>query len=273
MEGEHHRYRTVLTIAGSDGSGGAGIQADIKTIESLGCHALSTITALTAQNTLGVEKVLPVPAEFITRQIEVLLRDITIDAIKIGMLGSCEAIDAVADAVQAVTSCPTVLDTVICSSSGTPLLPQECINRFIEKLFPITTLITPNLPETARLLGMATLPESRMETERAAEKLLKLGCSAALVKGGHMQGPLCEDLLVWSEGREWFSGERIATRNTHGTGCTLSSAIAANLALGTSLPEAVGNAREYLREAMKAGASRVLGHGSGPLCHLWLARQ
>lgn len=272
MKHEGRRYRTVLIIAGSDGSGGAGIQADIKTIESLGCHALSAITALTAQNTLGVEEVLPVPAEFITRQIEVLRHDIQIDAIKIGMLGTCEAIDAVTDAVLSSTCCPTVLDTVICSSSGTPLITPECIDLFTEKLLPIATLITPNLPETARLLNMKTLPESRKEIEHAAGKFLELGCNAILVKGGHMQGALCEDLLAWQEGMQWFSADKIVTRNTHGTGCTLSSAIAANLALGADLPEATEKARNYLREAMRAGASRVLGHGSGPLCHLWQSR-
>lgn len=272
MKHEGRRYRTVLTIAGSDGSGGAGIQADIKTIESLGCHALSAITALTAQNTRGVEEVLPLPAEFITRQIDVLRKDICIDAIKIGMLGTCEAIDAVSSTILSSTCCPTVLDTVICSSSGTPLITPECIELFTEKLLPIATVITPNLPETARLLNMKTLPESRKEIEHAAGKFLELGCNAVLVKGGHMPGAHCDDLLAWQEGMQWFSAKRIVTRNTHGTGCTLSSAIATNLALGSSLPEATEKARHYLQEAMRAGASRILGHGSGPLCHLWQSR-
>ncbi|MCW8799090.1 MAG: bifunctional hydroxymethylpyrimidine kinase/phosphomethylpyrimidine kinase [Prosthecochloris sp.] len=267
-------YTTVLSIAGSDGSGGAGIQADLKTIAALGCYGLSAITALTAQNTCDVESFTAVEPEFISHQIDVLNKDIRIDAIKIGMLGSQKAIGSIACSIRKMKSLrPIVLDTVLISSSGSHLLPEESIDELKRELFPLARLITPNLPEASKLTGRTELPSSKTEIRKVAEELLITGPEAVLVKGGHMQGDRCEDLLLSGREERWFSSPRISTVNTHGTGCTLSSAIACFLAKGRGLEDAVAEGRNYLLGALEAGSFFRLGKGSGPLDHLYRYRQ
>ncbi len=265
-----NNYSTVLTIAGSDGSGGAGIQADLKTCAALGCYGLSVLTALTAQNTCGVVSMMPVQPEFISRQIAVLKTDIRIDAIKIGMLGSREAIGAISQNIQDIANAiPVVLDTVLMSSSGHQLVPDDSIEAIKSELFPLARLVTPNLPEASRLAGRSTLPSSRTGIRKVAEKILLQGPGAVLVKGGHMRGNICSDLLLSNTEERWLSSPRIDTLNTHGTGCTLSSAIACFLAKGMELEPAVENGRAYLIGALEAGSTFCLGKGSGPLHHLY----
>jgi hydroxymethylpyrimidine/phosphomethylpyrimidine kinase len=261
-----HAYTTVLTIAGSDGSGGAGIQADLKAIAACGCYGLSVITAVTAQNTMGVTDSLAIPATFIGRQFEAIADDIRIDAIKIGMLGSPEAAEAVAELIGQLKVVPVVLDTVLRSSSGKSLFSDDSMDS-MKRLFPLATLITPNLPEAALLTGREKSPSTRDEIELTALQLHRAGGSSVLVKGGHSEGSECSDCLL-HEGRVyWFSNQKIVTKNTHGTGCTLSSAIASGLAKGFEMEDAVRKAIAYTRSALEAGASWSLGHGNGPLNH------
>ncbi len=262
------RYDTALTIAGSDGSGGAGIQADLKTFAALGCYGLSVITAVTAQSTTGVAGLFALPADFVAKQLEVLLGDIEVDAVKIGMLAAGETITAVGEAIRRRLGVPLVLDTVLTSSSGMDLLPPEAGDLMARELFPLSTLVTPNLREAAVLAGLQRTPSSRSEMERAAELLLHRGAPAVLVTGGHLAGETCDDFLLSEKGEEWFSAPKVPTRNAHGTGCTLSSAIAAHLARGFELHDAVRRAKIYTLEALRAGAPFVLGKGSGPLRHL-----
>ncbi len=263
-----NKYTTVLTIAGSDGSGGAGIQADLKTFAALECYGLSVITALTAQNTTGVKSVHPLPERFIREQLQTIFSDISVDAVKIGMLGSIGAIKAISALLRELKyPGAIILDTVLGSSGGTPLLPPEAISLMQKELFPLATLITPNLPETALLTHMQYPPLTRSEIERSALKLLKTGAGSVLIKGGHGEGDECRDCLVYDNQYFWFSSIRIATGNTHGTGCTLSSAIAAFMAKGESLENAVSKAKGYLNEALRGGADYHLGRGNGPLHH------
>ncbi len=267
-------YTTVLTIAGSDGSGGAGIQADIKTFAALECFGLSVITALTAQNTIGVRSVYPVDEKCITEQFRSISEDIAIDAVKIGMLGSTSAIKTVASLIKELQGNPPVIvDTVLASSGGRPLLPPEAIPLMKKELFPLASLITPNLPETALLTGMKEPPATQEAIESAAVQLLETGAAAVLVKGGHGEGEECHDCLLYDNSFFWFSSKKIITGNTHGTGCTLSAAIAAFMAREESIDSAVGMAKEYINEALQAGAAYNLGNGCGPLHHLhrlWL---
>ncbi len=259
----------VLSIAGSDPSGGAGIQADLKTFAALGCHGMAAITALTAQNTGGVSAVHLPPAAFVAEQVRMVLADVDVAAVKVGMLGSPAIVEAVADALAAVTV-PIVLDPVLVATSGAILGDDAVITAMRARLFPLARVVTPNLAETARL---AAIPEpADAAAIEAAARRLRDGPAAWLIKGGHGTGNTAADYL-WdgalgkgATGR-WYASPRIATRNTHGTGCTLSSAIAAWLARGLTLDEAVARAKDYLDGAL-AGADRLtVGRGHGPVDH------
>lgn len=262
-------YVTVLTIAGSDGSGGAGIQADLKTIAAAGCYGLSVITAVTAQNTLGVAASFQLPGSFIREQFETLASDIRIDAVKIGMLGSVEAAGTVAGLLGSLDGIPVVFDTVLRSTAGQELFPEHALALMKSQLFPAASLVTPNLPETALLAKLARAPKSRSEVEAAATKLALEGARSVLVKGGHGEDGSCRDCLLHEGSFHWFENPAIETGNTHGTGCTLSSAIAAQLALGLGMVDAVAWGVSYTRSAIEAGAALRLGGGHGPLQHFF----
>ena len=254
----------VLVIAGSDSGGGAGIQADIKTITALGAYAATAITALTAQNTLGVHGVLPVPPAFIRQQIEVVMGDIGADVVKIGMLGDTATIEAVAEALGAYArGVPVVLDPVMVAKGGQALLAQQAVAELRRLLLPGAAVLTPNLPEAEALTGMRIRTEAEMRP--AAKALLAMGVSAVLLKGGHLDSDTVVDLLAQPDGMEAFAAPRITTRHTHGTGCTTASAVAAGLAQGLSLRVAVLRARAYVRAAIAAAPG--LGQGHGPLDH------
>jgi hydroxymethylpyrimidine/phosphomethylpyrimidine kinase len=256
----------ALTIAGSDSSGGAGIQADLKTFAALGVYGASAITALTAQNTQGVEAVLVVPPDFVARQIKVVARDLNIAAVKIGMLATGEIIEAVAGALETLPGVPVVLDPVMVAASGDVLLDEDAIDTLRTVLLPRATLITPNLPEAAKLLGEAEAKDERAMSEQAIA-LRRLGAKAVLIKGGHAEGDRAVDLLVDDEGELRLEAARVKTRNTHGTGCTLSSAVAAELAKGMSLREAVASAKTYVTVAIAAADQIEIGRGRGPVHH------
>ena len=254
----------VLVIAGSDSGGGAGIQADIKTITALDAFAATALTALTAQNTLGVHAVHPVPLDFIARQIEVVMTDIGADVIKTGMLGDSSVIDTVCEALDRFApGVPVVVDPVMVAKGGQSLLAAEAVDQLRRRLLPMAAVITPNLPEAEALTGMtiASVADMRM----AATTLLALGVPAVLLKGGHLPGDEVVDLLATPDGIEAFAAPRIQTRHTHGTGCTTASAVAAGLAQGMGLREAVVRAREYVRAAITSAPG--LGGGHGPLNH------
>lgn len=256
--------KTVLTIAGSDPSGGAGIQADIKTITVHGLYAMSAVTALTVQNTLGVSAVETVSTSLVAQQIDCVFEDIRPDAVKIGMLGSAAVIQAVAQRLRFYHTENIVLDPVMVSTSGHRLLDEQAIELLKQELFPLARVITPNLPEAEALCGFSV--QNEMEMERAARFLSEQSGVAVLLKGGHLTGR-ADDLLY--EGREahWLSGERVSNPNTHGTGCTLSSAIACHLAQGEDLLKSVRQAKSYLTGTLKAGLN--LGKGNGPLNHMY----
>jgi hydroxymethylpyrimidine/phosphomethylpyrimidine kinase len=260
------RYARVLSIAGSDSGGGAGIQADLKTFSALGCYGMTAITAITAQNTLGVSAIHNVPAAVLRAQICAVLDDIGADAIKIGMLHSPEAVGVVAQALDDYRIAHVVLDPVMVATSGDRLMAQETVQVLVTELFHRATLVTPNLDEAALLLGRPITQAS--EFDAATHELLALGAPAALLKGGHLTGDEIVDVLATHLGhsQRWVS-PRIASRNVHGTGCTLSSAIAAHLALGLGLPEAVSEARRYVLAAITSGAAVHTGAGHGPLNH------
>jgi hydroxymethylpyrimidine/phosphomethylpyrimidine kinase len=254
----------VLVIAGSDSGGGAGIQADIKTITALGAFAATAITALTAQNTLGVHGVLPVPPAFIRQQIEVVLADIGADVIKIGMLGDVATIGTVCDALEDFApNIPVVLDPVMVAKGGQTLLAPQAVDSLRRRLLPLSAIITPNLPEAEALTGLTIRTETDMQA--AASAILAMGVPAVLLKGGHLESDTVVDLLATETGTEPFAGPRIETRHTHGTGCTLASAVAAGLAQGLSLRDAVIRARSYVRAAISAAPG--FGQGHGPLDH------
>jgi hydroxymethylpyrimidine/phosphomethylpyrimidine kinase len=254
----------VLIIAGSDSGGGAGIQADIKTVTMLDAYAATAITALTAQNTLGVFGVLPVSPEFIRRQIEVVLNDIGADAVKTGMLHDAAVIETVAGVLnERGSGLPIVVDPVMAAKGGARLLESGAIAALKELLIPRATVLTPNLPEAEILAGMTIGDVAAMR--RAGESLLSLGCRAVLMKGGHLSGDTVADLLVSETATRVWESPRIDTRHTHGTGCTLASAIAAGLAQGLAVEPAVDRARRYVQQAI-AGAPGF-GRGHGPLDH------
>ena len=262
------RYPRVLSIAGSDSGGGAGIQADLKTFAALGCFGMSAITALTAQNTLGVRAIHGVPTDILSDQIDAVVEDIGVDAVKIGMLHSPEIVLAVAAAIDRHALQKVVLDPVMVATSGAVLISHPAIAALVHELFGRAVLVTPNLDEAALLVGRPLTSEGDMEA--AARELLAKGARAVLLKGGHLAGDVVSDLLIAQGGRAlWMRAPRIPSANTHGTGCTLSSAIAAYLALGQALPEAVQAARVYVRGAIDAGAAVRTGSGSGPLNHAY----
>jgi hydroxymethylpyrimidine/phosphomethylpyrimidine kinase len=254
----------VLVVAGSDSSGGAGIQADIKTIAALGGYAMTAITALTAQDTRGIRDVHGVPAEFVRLQMELALDDIGADAVKIGMLGAADIISAVAAVLQTgARGIPVVLDPVMTAKGGRRLLDDAALAQLKRRLLPFVSVLTPNLPEAERLCGMAIPDEAAMR--HAARALLTLGVPAVLLKGGHLPGDEVVDLLASEAGITEFRSPRIATRHTHGTGCTLASAIATGLAQQMTLNEAVARACAYVQAAIANAPGYGAGHG--PLNH------
>jgi hydroxymethylpyrimidine/phosphomethylpyrimidine kinase len=259
-------YPRVLSIAGSDSGGGAGIQADLKTMGALGCYGMTAITALTAQNTCGVRSIHGVPPQMLRDQIDAVVEDIGVDAVKIGMLHSPEIVRTVAEAIERHAMPNVVFDPVMVATSGAVLIDTSAVEVLVRELFPRAVLITPNLDEAALLVRRALLTESDMEA--AAADLLAMGAKAVLVKGGHLQGEVVSDLLALASGEHvWMRDARIHTPNTHGTGCTLSSAIASYLALGQDLVQAVQSARSYIRGALQHGAQVRTGKGGGPLNH------
>jgi hydroxymethylpyrimidine/phosphomethylpyrimidine kinase len=261
----HWRYPRVLSIAGSDSGGGAGIQADLKTFSALGCYGMTAITAITAQNTLGVSAIHGVPADILKAQICAVMDDIGADALKIGMLHSAEVVRVVAWAIDNYRIQHVVLDPVMVSTSGHRLIQSDTAQVLVSELFPRATLVTPNLDEAALLLGRA-IP-GKDELDAAAAELLALGAHAVLLKGGHLPGDEVVDLLAWGDQRLRLQSPRIDSSNVHGTGCTLSSAIAAHLALGRELPQAVSEARDFILQAIASGADVRTGSGHGPLNH------
>lgn len=259
-------YAKALTIAGSDSGGGAGIQADLKTFSALGCYGLSVITALTAQNTRAVTAIQPVPPAFIADQLRAVLSDIGADAIKIGMLHSPEVIETVATVLTEFGATNIVLDPVMVAKSGDKLLQDEAVAALKTRLLPLATVLTPNLPEAEVLLGRPVATWEAMDA--AAADLADLTAGAVLVKGGHLDTAQSADRLRLPSGEVFtLASDRIETPNSHGTGCTLSSAIAAGLARGLSVAEAVEAAKTYLTAALRAGADYRLGHGHGPVHH------
>jgi hydroxymethylpyrimidine/phosphomethylpyrimidine kinase len=256
----------ALTIAGSDSGGGAGIQADLKTFSALGVYGASVVTALTAQNTLGVQGVHDVPPGFVRQQIDSVLCDLKVNAIKIGMLSSAAIIRAVADGLSAWRHLPLVLDPVMVAASGDVLLRASAIGALKRHLFPLATVLTPNLHEAAVLTGMR-LASSEKEMEAQARQLFASGARAVLIKGGHAEGADSVDLLVDARGVQRLAAPRIATQNVHGTGCTLSSAMAAGLAKGLPLDEAAELAKLYVTDAIRASHRLVIGRGHGPAHH------
>jgi hydroxymethylpyrimidine/phosphomethylpyrimidine kinase len=255
-----------LSIAGSDSGGGAGIQADLKTFSALGCYGMTAITALTAQNTCGVSGIHPVPPEFLKAQLQAVIEDIGVDAVKIGMLHSPEIVRVVAWAIRHYKLAQVVLDPVMVATSGDRLIESATVQVLQQELFPLVSVITPNLDEAALLLGRSI--DSAGELEQAADDLLALGAPTVLLKGGHLRGAAVVDVFAQrGEPHLHLRSERIASRNVHGTGCTLSSAIAAYLALGLPLRDSVQQARRYILGAIAAGAAVQTGQGHGPLNH------
>ncbi|MEM6738650.1 MAG: bifunctional hydroxymethylpyrimidine kinase/phosphomethylpyrimidine kinase [Pseudomonadota bacterium] len=261
---------TALSIAGSDPSGGAGIQADLKAFSARGVYGMAALTALTAQNTTGVAGVHLVPADFVASQIAEVLIDVRVDAVKVGMIANAEIALSVAGALAELT-CPIVVDPVMVAKGGAPLLEDTAVDAVRTALLPRATLLTPNLPEAARLLD-APVAKDRDQIAVQAAALLSLGPKAVLVKGGHLDGSSSPDLLVADGKATWFEAPRVATTNTHGTGCTLSSAIAAELAKGHPVHKAVSVAKSWLNGALLAADSLGIGAGHGPVHHfhaLW----
>lgn len=260
-------YTRVLTIAGSDSGGGAGIQADLKTFSALGCFGASAVTAITAQNTVGVTDIHPIPTSTLQNQIAAVLDDIGADAIKIGMLHSSDVIRAVSEILDLYSVANIVLDPVMVATSGDILLQPEAIESLKDILIPEATIITPNIPEAEILLGRPL--ESHSDLPVAARELANLGCRSVLLKAGHLDEYMLVDVFYDSQADRLIElpSERIVTENTHGTGCTLSSAIAAFLARGEGLENAVREAKAYLNQALAAGSDYRIGKGHGPVHH------
>ncbi len=257
------KYRVALTIAGSDSGGGAGIQADLKTFSAHGVYGASVITAVTAQNTVGVSGVQYITPEMVGAQIDAVMSDLPAAAVKIGMLGNAEIVRVVAEKLRKYNPSAIVLDTVMLAKSGDALLRDDAVQALIDELMPLATVITPNLPEAARILSGEI-----KDPETACKNLLKIGARAVLLKGGHGSGEILRDYLATADGTmQVFANPRIDTLNTHGTGCTLSSAIAARLALGDSLSEAVSTSITWLHQAIKSAYS--IGACHSPVHHFW----
>ena len=258
-------YITTLTIAGSDSCGGAGVQADVKTMSALGCYAATAITAITVQNTLGVTAVHAVPPEIVAGQIRVVMDDIKPRAVKVGMVNDKATIIAIADALKDYDVEHIVVDPVMVATSGSRLMQDDAVEVFCKQLLPLATLLTPNIPETEVLSGITVSDKESMDS--AALRILQLGCSNLLVKGGHLEGKKIDRL--YGEVEREYVGENVVTRNTHGTGCTLSSAITSFLAQGLPVDEAIGAAKEWLTKALRAGADVEIGKGHGPVNHFF----
>jgi hydroxymethylpyrimidine/phosphomethylpyrimidine kinase len=256
----------ALTIAGSDSGGGAGIQADLKTFSALGVYGTSVITALTAQNTMGVTGIKDVEPDFITAQMDAVFSDIAVNAVKIGMLSRIHTIEAVADGLDRHQVQKTVFDPVMVATSGDRLIDDQAVNHLKSLLFPRALLITPNLHEAAVITG-GPVATSETEMRQQGDAMLNMGAQAVLMKGGHGEGHDCTDLLITHDQVLPFTSPRIETQNTHGTGCSLSSAIAAHLAHGLPLHEAVARAKTYISAAIKAADQLKIGHGHGPIHH------
>lgn len=262
------KYPIVLTIAGSDSSGGAGIEADIKTISALGVFATAAITAVTAQNTTGVAAIQGIEPEIVGKQIDAVFDDMRPDAVKIGMLHSREIIETVAKRLSFYKPAHVVLDPVMISTSGNRLINENAIIALKQKLFPLASLVTPNKFETEFLSGIDSAENGFVQ--KSANEIMNIGACAVLIKGGHFSDSSVTDYLYDANGKEWqFPGTYIDTANTHGTGCTLSSAIATRLAFGDSLPDAVKNAKIYLQNALLHGKDVKTGNGHGPLNHFF----
>ena len=258
----------AVTIAGSDSGGGAGVQADLKTFSALGVYGASVITALTAQNTIAVSAIHEAPAEFVTAQMDAVFSDLIVNAVKIGMLSRTDIIHAVANGLKRWKPHFTVLDPVMVATSGDRLIQDDAVGAIVTHLFPLATLITPNLAEAATLLN-ETMAHDSTAMERQGKALITLGARAVLMKGGHGTGDESIDVLVTANDIEHFNAPRIATKNTHGTGCTLSSAIAAELAKGHSLSDAIRSAKDYVTQALAASETLEIGKGNGPVHHFY----
>jgi hydroxymethylpyrimidine/phosphomethylpyrimidine kinase len=266
------RIQIALTIAGSDSSGGAGIQADLKAFSAFGVYGASVITALTAQNTRGVSAVEAISPGFIVAQMEAVLSDLDVGAIKTGMLANAAIVEAVAARLASAPPLPVVVDPVMVATSGDVLLEPAAIEAVKSRLTPLAALLTPNLPEAARMLGAAEAT-SEAEAIAQAQALHGLGCKAVLLKGGHGSGDLAVDILCDAGGVQRFVKPKVDTRHTHGTGCTLSAAIAALLARGATMREAVERAKDYVWQGLVAGQSLGVGRGNGPVDHLYAIRR
>jgi hydroxymethylpyrimidine/phosphomethylpyrimidine kinase len=272
----------VLTIAGSDSGGGAGIQADIKAISATGGYACSVITAITAQNTLGVSSVLPVSSKMVSEQLDAVFSDLNVAAVKIGMLADSAIIKVVAEKLRQYQPQHVVLDPVMVATSGDSLIKQGAVDALIEYLVPIASVITPNIPEALKLIH-ATQPKSAssdtvdcaesFNSEETAQQLIKMGAKAVLLKGGHAKASTSDDLLWMPEQQHSFSAKRIRTKNTHGTGCTLSSAMASYLAQGYALPNACDKAKQYITQALESADALQVGRGHGPVNHFFMLNQ
>ena len=272
IRGDKRRYIPVLTIAGSDSSGGAGIQADIKTMSALGCYAASAITAITVQNTLGVTDVHAVPPQIVEGQIRAVMDDIVPIAAKVGMVNDAATIHAISSTLRDYHPRALVVDPVMVATSGSRLMQDDALGIFCRELLPLATLLTPNIPEAEVLSGIMVKDKSTMD--EAAKRILALGCNAVLIKGGHLDGRKTDRLYIVKDASDnyniicrEYSTDDIPTPNTHGTGCTLSSAITAYMAQSLPIEEAISRAKAYLTHALHCGADVEIGHGHGPVCH------
>lgn len=262
------RYICALTIAGSDSCGGAGIQADIKTMSALGVYAASAITSVTVQNTMGVAEIQTVAPAVVAGQIRAVMDDMRPEAVKIGMVSDAETMRAIAGVLERYPKRTTVVDPVMVSTSGSTLMKQDALGQFCHSLLPMATLLTPNIPEAERLSGMKIHTVEAMDL--AAERILCMNCKAVLIKGGHLEGDRKVDRLYMDDGNvRTFVHKTIATRNTHGTGCTLSSAITSFMARGLDMPAAVAAAKDYLSQALESGKGVCVGDGHGPVNHFF----
>lgn len=261
------RYICALTIAGSDSCGGAGVQADIKTMSALGVYAASAITSVTVQNTLGVQAIQAIQPEIVAGQIRAVMDDIKPTAIKVGMVNDQATILTIADTLQQYSPQKLVVDPVMVSTSGSMLMQNDALGTFCSRLLPMATLLTPNIPEAEVLSNLSI--RSTDDMDAAGSSILAMGCKAVLIKGGHLEGRKIDKLYLPDGEIRSFVHESIATRNTHGTGCTLSSAIAAFMARGLALADAVAQAKTYLSQALEAGKDVHIGEGHGPVNHLF----
>ena len=263
------KYPIILSIAGSDSSGGAGIQADLKAISALGAYGTTAITAITVQNTTGVRAIHAIPSEYVRGQIEAVMDDIMPDAIKIGMINDIEIVHVIAESIRKYHPQHVVFDPVMVSTSGCKLVEDNAIEALTKELMPLTDLITPNLDEAIVLAGKKI--QNLEEMEIASKELLAFGSKAVLVKGGHLSGENMYDVLQLKDREKpyIFTGQHVESKNVHGTGCTLSSSIATFLAYGLDMPEAVSKAKEYVANAIDAGKDIMIGHGNGPLNHFY----